>query len=126
MTAHKRRDGQIVVMTQQGMCLRLGADGKEIKSFQAQQLGSYGTELLPNNNILVPALYQNKVFEYDPDGKVVWEASVMQPISASRMPNGNTLIASQQWPAKLLELDRHGKQVAETTMQTYVARARKR
>ena len=60
------------------------------------------------------------------DGKIVWEANVTQPQSASRLPNGHTLVATQSWPVKVVELDRQGKQVAETTAQTYVQRARKR
>ena len=126
MTAHKLRDGQIVYLTQQGSCVRLGADGKEIKSFQTMPINTYGSEVLPNGNVLVAALYQNKVIEYNPDGKIVLEATVLQPMSASRLPNGRTLVASQQAPPKLLELDRQGKQVAETTLQFYIQQARKR
>ena len=126
MTAAKLRDGQMVILTNQGTYIRLGADGKERKSFAGVPVAAWGNEVLPNGNLLVPVTWQNKVMEYDAEGKVVWEAQTMQPMSASRLPNGNTLIASQQWPAKIIELDRKGKQVAETTLQTYVQRARKR
>jgi HEAT repeat protein len=126
MTAAKTRDGQIVCLSNQGLCFRLGPDGKETKSFRIQQVPSYGNEVLPNGHVLVANTWQNKVQEYDPDGKLVWEANAMQPQSASRLPNGNTVISLQQWPAKVIELDRQGKQVAEIPVQTFVQRARKR
>ena len=126
MTAAKMRDGQIVCLSNQGLCFRLGPDGKETKSFRVLQVPSYGNDVLPNGHVLVANTWQNKVQEYDPDGKVVWEANVVQPHSAARLPNGNTLVSTQQWPAKLYELDRQGKQVAETPVQTFVQRARKR
>jgi HEAT repeat protein len=125
MTAAKLRDGQIVCISNQGTCFRLGPDGKETKSFRIQQVSFYSNEVLPNGNILVPT-WPNKVVEYDPDGKVVWEANAMQPQAATRLPNGNTLVSTQQWPAKLHELDRQGTQVAEIAVQTPVQRVRKR
>jgi len=89
-------------------------------------VSNFGNELLPNGHVLIPLSWQNKVFEYDADGKVVWEASAVQPMAATRLPNGHTLVALQQWPPKLLELDREGKQVAETAATTYVNRVRRR
>jgi HEAT repeat protein len=125
MTAAKLRDGQIVCISSQSTCFRLGADGKETKSFHIQQVSYYTNDVLPNGHILVPN-WQGKVTEYDTEGKVVWEANVVQPQSASRLPNGNTLISSQQFPLKVIEVDRHGKTVAEISVQTHVQRARKR
>ena len=37
----------------------------------------------------------------------------MNPIAAARSPNGNTLIVSQQWPNKIVEVDKNNKQVNE-------------
>ena len=126
MSAHKARDGQYVLVSNQGLIVRIDHAGKEVKNFRVQGVSNFGNELLPNGNVLIPLAWQNKVTEYDPEGKVVWEANVMQPMAVNRLPNGNTLIASQQWPAKLYELDRTGKQVAETTLQSYVTRIRRR
>ena len=67
MTAGKTRDGQIVCLTSQSTCIRIGADGKELKSFRVLQVASYGNEVLPNGHVLVAAVYQNKVLEYDAD-----------------------------------------------------------
>ena len=75
---------------------------------------------------LAPLMWQNKVTEYDQDGKVIWEANVMQPMAACRLPNGNTLVSTQNWPTKMIELDRSGKQVAETGLPGFAARLRRR
>ena len=66
------------------------------------------------------------VTEYDAEGKTVFDAGVTQPTAACRLPNGNVLAAPQQWPAKVVELDRSGKQVSEFTTTTYVYRLRQR
>jgi hypothetical protein len=43
-----------------------------------------------------------------------------------RLPNGNTLAASQNWPYKTYELDKAGRQIHETLTNTYVFRVRRR
>jgi HEAT repeat protein len=126
MSGHKARDGHYVLVSNQGMVVHVDAAGKEVKNFRVQGVSNFGNELLPNGNLLIPLAWQNKITEYDPDGKVVWEANAQQPMAVCRLPNGNTLVASQQWPSKMFELDRTGKQVAETALQTYVMRIRRR
>jgi len=126
MSGWRAPDGQILCLTSQGMCIRMDRTGKELKSFRLQGISHFGNELLPNGNLLVPLSWQNKVMEYDPSGKVVWEANAIQPMSAVRLPSGNTLISCQQWPAKVIELDKTGKQVAEIPSTTYTARVRRR
>jgi HEAT repeat protein len=117
MAAYKTRDGQIVALTGQGTCIRMDATGKELKSFGiGGNVNLGGLELLANGRILVAMQNNNKVVEFDQDGKSVWEASVAMPSSACRLPNGNTLVASYN-QMKLLELDRAGKVVSETTTQ---------
>jgi hypothetical protein len=61
---------------------------------------------------VVPVYSFNKVTEYDGNGKEVWTAAVTQPVSAKRLPNGNTLVSSLN-PPKVIELDRAGKVVWE-------------
>src|SRR5260370_12989596 len=126
MSAHKARDGQYVLVSNQGMIVRVDHTGKEVKTLRVQGVSNFGNELLPNGNVLIPLAWQNKVTEYDHEGKVVWEATVLQPMAVCRLPNGNTLVASQQWPAKMYEIDRTGKQVAETALQSYATRIRRR
>ncbi len=126
MSAWRLPDGQIVCLTNRSMYLRLDRTGKELKSFRLQGVSNFGNDLLPNGNVLVPLSWQNKVTEYDPSGKVVWEASVVQPMAATRLANGHTLISCQQWPAKIIEVDRTGKQVAVLPAATYTVRVRRR
>jgi HEAT repeat protein len=113
MAAQKLRNGQIVMISNTGMCIRMDTKGKEIKSFSVGNVSYYGgLEALPNNHILVAQYNNNKVVEYDADGKSVWETTVQWPTTASRLPNGHTLIASQD-TQQILEVDRNGKKVWE-------------
>ena len=55
-------------------------------------------------------LLDNKVSEYDADGKEIWTYAVNGPWSATRLKNGNTLIAANR---KILEVNHDGKVVWE-------------
>jgi HEAT repeat protein len=118
LSARKLRNNEIVVISNRGMVQRLDATGKELKSFPVPNVWSMGNDILPNGNVLIAQQApMNKVVEYDPDGKVVWECdAVMNPIAAARSPNGNTLIVSQQWPNKLVEVDKNKKQVLDLVL----------
>ncbi len=125
--ARKMRDGQIVLVSQNQVCVRLDATGKELKQFQVQMAWQQcGVDILPNGHVIIPTIWFNKVIEYDTEGKTVWEANTMQPMAACRLPNGNTLIGNQMWPSKVLELDNTGKQVSEINASNHVYRIRTR
>jgi HEAT repeat protein len=126
LTARKLRDGQIVCVLSNRTVLRLDRAGKEVKSFLLPNVFTNGNEILPNGHVLVPASWQNRVAEYDTSGKEVWQASVMQALCAHRLPNGNTLVASQQQPMRVVELDRKGKEVWQHPTNNYVSRTRRR
>jgi hypothetical protein len=126
MSAWKTRDGQIVLITNHGLYLRLDGAGKEVKQVRLQGVAGFANELLPNGNILVPLTWQNNVTEYDPEGKVVWQATVIQPQAATRLANGNTLVSCQQQPPRIVELDRSGKQVGEIKTGMFTTRMRRR
>jgi HEAT repeat protein len=130
-SARMLRDGQIVLLTSRSECVRLDRTGKELKSFALNALAQGGistffNEILPNGHVLLPVSWMNKVVEYNADGKVVWETTAAQPMTASRLPNGNTLIVPQQWPARVVEVDRQGRQVAELPTTAFPARVRRR
>ena len=110
------------------MVQRLDTTGKVLKTFRIPNVWSMGNDVLPNGDVLIALQApMNKVTEYDPDGKVVWESgAVMNPIATTRSPNGNTLIVSQQWPNKLVEVDKSGKQVVDLTLQGQTMRVRRR
>jgi hypothetical protein len=125
--ARKMRDGQIVMVSTHRTCVRMDTAGKELKSFPLQMVWQHnGVDVLPNGHVLVPAQWVNRVTEYDAEGKIVFDAGVMQPTAACRMPNGHVLVAPQQWPSKIQELDASGKQVSEFATSTYVHRIRQR
>ncbi len=66
---------------------------------------------LANGNYLVPQLLDRVVREYDPAGKVVWEAKTPHmPFTAIRLPDGNTLVGCTLGNY-VIELDPAGKEV---------------
>lgn len=110
MAANKLRDGQIVYTTSSGTCVRMDAAGKELKTFAIGGVALGNLEVLPNGRLLVSQYNTNKVVEYDLDGKMIWEATVTQPLASCRLANGNTLVSSYG-NFQLLEIDRSGKVV---------------
>jgi hypothetical protein len=124
---HKPRNGPLAILTSDGNCVRLDANGKELKSFKSGHDPSWvsGFEVLPNGRVLVPQRQANKVVEFDPDGKVVWEAEVKMPKAAARLPNGHTLVTSFD-TRSVVELDRAGKVVWERKDDYAHYRARRR
>jgi hypothetical protein len=82
--------------------------------------------MLSNGHVLVPCNLENKVLEYNGAGKVVWEVNVDQPIAATRLPNGNTLITSMLPNRGAIEVDRTGTVVWQYLSNTRVTRALRR
>ncbi|MBN9523764.1 hypothetical protein J0H58_35520 [bacterium] len=73
------------------------------------------TRKLANGNYLVPQLLDRVVREYDPAGKVVWEAKAPHmPFTAIRLPDGNTLVGCTHGNL-VVELDRAGAEVWRLT-----------
>jgi len=62
---------------------------------------------------LAAHLDENKVVEYDGEGKVLWSYNVPGPWSATRLKNGNTLISCSH--NTVLEVDKEGKVVWQFT-----------
>jgi len=60
---------------------------------------------------LAAHLLDNKVSEYDANGKEIWTYAVNGPWSATRLKNGNTLIASYR--SRILEVNHDGKTIWE-------------
>jgi hypothetical protein len=58
--------------------------------------GPNDVQLLPGGRVLIAERNGGRVTERDRDGKILWEYTTPnnQPIAATRMPNGNTLIAT--------------------------------
>ena len=64
--------------------------------------------------LLVPHLGEGKVVEYTLDGKAIWSVAAKSPWAASRLKNGNTLIAGD-WSGYVREVDPQGATVWEFT-----------
>ena len=65
------------------------------------------------------------VVEFDADGKSLWEAAVVNPVAATRLPNGHTLVATMVGQ-RVLELDRNGQEVWQHATDGRPWRARRR
>jgi hypothetical protein len=127
MAARKLRDGQIV-MVSQSACHRLDANGKELRNYQLPNgVGTYYIDISAKGNVLLAQPWMNKVYEHDPEGKVIAEINMNQPWSAFRVPNGNTLVTSQMnWPPKVYEVDKQGKTVWEFQTTNQAGRVKRR
>jgi hypothetical protein len=111
-TARPCVGGGAVLLTDTGDCVFLDGQGKETRRFAtgAQQVLGAGLDVLPNKRVLVPHYAENKVVEYAPDGKVLWQAQVASPTSVQRLSGGRILVASTTTRA-VVELDRGGREV---------------
>jgi len=70
--------------------------------------------MTPAGTLLVPHLGENKVVEYDLNGKVLWSVAAKSPWQAVRLKNGNTLIAGD-WGRYAREVNPKGETVWEFT-----------
>jgi len=125
-SARRLDNGQIVVVTSNRQILRLDRNGKELKSATVPTVYYYQNEILRNGNVLIPTGWNNRLIEYNADGKEVWSVTTQQPMHAVRLRNGNTVISSQNFPYKFFEVDKNGKQLYEHVTNIYVFRIRRR
>jgi hypothetical protein len=112
-SACKLRGGHTGVLTQTGQFLRFDASGKQVKSFTLGRPLTIGNPIqaLPNDHIVVALYVENKVAEFDADGREVWQVPARRPSSVYRLPNGHTLVTSRLNQV-ITELDRKGQVVA--------------
>lgn len=111
--ARKLRNGEVVYVTNSGAFTRIdGKTQKVVKAFQVSQIPVlFGSiDVLPDGGVLVPDFQQNRVVEYGPDGTQKNAFKVQWPNSVMRLPNGNTLVASQN-TRRVAEFDRSGQEV---------------
>ena len=108
--------GGAVLLSDTGICIFLDGEGKETGRFAtgAQQVLGAGFDVLPNRRVLVPHYTDNKVVEYAPDGRVLWQAQVASPTGVQRLPGGHVLVASTT-TREVKELDRGGREVWKHT-----------
>jgi outer membrane protein assembly factor BamB len=136
MKASKLANGEIACLTTTppnvapaaDHVVRLDARGKELSSFPLSlgvRLFGGRIQMLPTGRVLVPQNGDNKVVEYDAQGKKVWEVPVEQPIAAWRLANGHTLVTSMA-QNRAIEFDRVGHEVWQYRATTRVTRAFRR
>ena len=112
--ASKLRNGNILYITSTGLVKEVDTTGKEVRP--AVNVGSNGNwcgaELLPNGRYLVALMQAGEVREVDMTRKVHWKAPFPGVFRATRLPNGNTLVASMT-TRQVAVLDRNGGRVFE-------------
>lgn len=129
MKGMKLPNGEIAILTNEARVIRLSPTGKEISSFtisMGARLFGGRVHMLPSGRVLVPQNQENKVVEYDSRGKAIWEVSVDQPVAATRLPNGNTLVTTMLPARGAVEFDRAGNEVWTYRTFTRVTRAIRR
>lgn len=133
MRARKLRNGDIavVLLISRNPSLyryvRLDPSGtKELGTFPVKVETQGGRlDVLCDGRVLVPEMSDNKVIEYDAEGKPLWELTVDHPIAATRLPDGHTLVTSMSQD-RAIEFDRDGKEVWQYRSNTRVSRAFRR
>jgi len=126
--AARLRDGTSILVDFSGRVLRINREGKEVKTFQAGgpvlTIGA-SVDVTPEGRILIPLYNQNKVVEFDANGKQIWQAEVRLPGSVFRLPSGNVLVTSRLANGAQ-ELDRTGKVVGTQQAEVRLMRATRR
>jgi outer membrane protein assembly factor BamB len=127
LAACRLRNGQVGLVTTAGRYVQLDAGGHEIRSFSlgAMLFPMSNFEVLPRGRVLVPFYSQNRVVEFNADGRRVWEAAVARPGSVMRLSNGHTLVTSRL-TRNVVEIDRAGRVVWSHTTEGRPLRASRR
>lgn len=126
--AKKLPNGEIAIVTSSGQYLRMeAATQRVLKNFQVAPVPVlFGSmDVLANGNVLVPDFQQNRVVEYNGEGKQIAQFNVQWPNSCLRLPNGNTLVASQN-TRKVMEFTRDGRIAWEYSSDGMVFNAKRR
>ncbi|MFN4260394.1 MAG: PQQ-binding-like beta-propeller repeat protein [Gemmataceae bacterium] len=113
VSARKSRNGEYVFVTTNGLYIRLNARGQEVKSFPIGRVQNYSTiDMTPTGHVIIPLTSENRVVEYDGEGRLLWSVDFQFPTSAMRLPSGNTLLSSMN-TQRVVEINRRGQVVWE-------------
>ena len=110
--AHRLRNGHLLFACDGNKIVELDAQLKQVRSLNVKSDGDswISVEPLSGTRFLVAPYGAQHVIELDASGMTIWECKVRTPMSAVRLPNGNTLVGSDQDRA-VIEYDRAGKEV---------------
>ncbi len=125
ITARRFPDGRIGCI-EKGSYFELNSAGEELRRFAAPPgvITTNALTLLPNGHLLIASYGGGTVREYDRAGNVAWEIKMGRPLCALRLPDGHTLVSSQNMV--LIEFDRTGKEVARRDAPGHPCQIRRR
>jgi HEAT repeat protein/outer membrane protein assembly factor BamB len=124
-------NGTVVLINTRGLLREVTWPGnKEVRSLHlsraaAQPTDWYRIEPEPGRRFLLASHGDGRAFEIDAAGKVTWEYKVPCAYSATRLANGNVLVATAE-SRRLLEVNRSGQVVHEEKTKGYTGRVRAR
>jgi hypothetical protein len=114
--ALRLRNGHILYVTSDGSLVELDARGEKLLRTVEPENHAPGAkfrarvEPLLNGRYLLTLGGRDRVLEIDHGGKIHWEHTIRTPMSATRLRNGNTLIACFEERC-VVEVDRSGREV---------------
>jgi hypothetical protein len=98
MRGKKLRNGEVCIIVNQGMgvFMRMDTKNKVLQRFNVNPINSFfgSMDIVPGGGIVVPDS-RGRVVEYDKDGKEAHSINVQFPMGVQRLPNGNTLVTTQ-------------------------------
>jgi len=109
--ATKVEGNTLIVLLDENKIIDLDATNKPRFTLE-NVLFPLDAQYLPGDRVLIAEHNAQKVTERDKTGKVLWQKEVDMPLSAQRLPNGNTLIGTRQ---QVIEVDPKGKEVTTYT-----------
>jgi HEAT repeat protein len=119
----KHKNGNIIYATD-AFIIEMDTSGARVRSIPIPRQNMWvGIEDIGNNRFVVANSNTGRVIEVDADGKIHWEAQVAGACGVTRLPGGNTLVATAQ---RVVELDRNAKIVWEKKTTGYVRRVHRR
>jgi hypothetical protein len=119
----KHANGNVIFATDAEV-VEMDTRGKTVRKVPLPRDGMWvGIRDLPNDRLLVANSTSGRVLEVDRAGKICWQGQVKGACGIARLPNGNTLVATNQ---RVVELSREGKTVWEMKSDGYVRRIHRR
>jgi len=119
--AVRLRNGHVIFVASNGEIGELDANWKLLRTITPAMWGNgagywASIEPLPGGRFLAVYGGSSKVVEVDATGKIVWECNQPNPVFATRLRNGNTLIACFEGRS-VVEVDRAGMEIAKFPLQ---------
>ncbi len=119
----KARNGNIIYATD-NFIIEMDTGGKKVRSIPIPHESMWvGIEDIGSDRFVLANSNSGRVIEVDAAGKILWEGNVSGACGVTRLPGGNTLVATS---GRVVELDRAGKVVWEKKVTGYARRVHRR